>query len=92
MIIRSVEDLAKYYDTTISELSLKIDEYSDYKTAITFDDISITITTTANEYEISDSFTMFFPFRDVDFDDIHSGLQCWADSIWCEKYYHEGEC
>ena len=91
MIIRNISDLARYYETPISELSDKVNKYSDYKTAVTFDDISVTITTTANEYDISDSVTMFFPFRDVDFEDIHSGLQCWADETWCNEYYHKGE-
>lgn len=88
-IIKNVADLAAMYDTTPEHLDETVHEYTDYATQVEYDGESVTITTTANEYRETNSKTLRFPFSEEDWEDALSGLQCWADAVWCDERQKE---
>lgn len=89
MTIRNIHDLAEYLRTTVPELPDHMREYTDYTTEISWNASSVTLRTVVPEGEEELQKTLAFPFSDDDFDDAESGLQCWADDIFCRNYYKE---
>lgn len=89
MKIKNIEELARSVDTTVSDLKEHIRTYTDYPTEITWDNHSVTIQTSVPEIDEQNEKVLSFPFADEDFDDAISGLQCWADAVWCEERHKE---
>ena len=90
MMIRNITDLATYYETTVDCLSADIHGHTDYNTVLVPLPDAVRLVTVVDDYGIYNSRTLPFPFSSDEFDDAVSGLQCWADAVWCE--YYKKEC
>ena len=91
MTINNINDLATYLDTSIDNLKDVVHKYNDYSTIITWDTASVTLRTVVPEAEAELTKSLRFPFDDEDYDDAIVGLQCWADSEYCEAIYRGDE-
>lgn len=86
-MIRNNEELAKVLKCTpeqIDNTTFNL-EYVDYDTTVESDGFSV-IVRTVNEDGVSNSKVIPFPFTEDYYDDVLSGLQCWADYM-----SHEGK-
>lgn len=89
MMIKNIEELARSIDTSVPELKEHIRTYTDYPTEISFDTKSVILTTSVPDTDKKNTKILYFPLLEDEFDDAISGLQCWADAVWCEERHKE---
>lgn len=91
-IINNIFDLAhKVYDVSVKDINRAMEEFTDYKTEITWTKKKVTIKTFVPETMEFETTSITFPFTDDDWYDEISSLQCWADYMYCENLKKERE-
>lgn len=83
-MIRTIEDLAEYLDTSVNSIEHDIYKYTACGAWIAWDDSSVTVGTIVEGSDAEFSEVLQFPFTSEDFDNSILELEELADKAWHE--------